>query len=487
LSGSDVSEQYVFIAHKSQDKRRIRPVVEQLLKRGLFVWIDNPEDFVPPLAHKNLRRLRGGQNFRNRIPEYVNEAGCVLVIWSELSVKSTNVCGEAKRALAQDKLVPIRIDRVELPYGFDDLKTADLTEKLDAHLLDPLQELELEAVIEDIEQTIATKVESGIGSRGPAVPQAPPVRIEFDPSHALRRARVDPKITFLLDRDRQVADFASYICRAMRADDGARRPAIVLLAAPREERSDTFLESICHRARGSVRDVLGNDFDLVRKPFAWPQCGSLLRREQAARQLTTCIGKVGAALNVAEGVLEYDPEDFVRRLTGRLREFGQPVGRVAAVLTTQIHPDCWTSEDEQLLRNFMSWWQELLLDAAMALPVLVISVVRPAAARRIGWFWRRADIAAFLDRLEPGAFPRLNLLKLGLLDRISAQHAYNWVEHVLPRHLDIAELDLEPIRRAIENRFAVAAMQPLDEVARWLQGLLDEMPARTSPWEGTAT
>src|SRR5262249_45181537 len=153
--------------------------------------------------------------FRNSIPEYVNEAGCVLAIWSELSVKNANVCGEAKRALAQDKLVPIRIDRVDLPYGFDELKTANLTEELRAHLADPSHELRLESIIEDIEHIFATKAAPASAARDPvAEARVAPVRIELDPAYALRRTRLDPKVTYLLDRDRQVADFASYICRA---------------------------------------------------------------------------------------------------------------------------------------------------------------------------------------------------------------------------------------------------------------------------------
>jgi hypothetical protein len=486
----DLAEPYVFIAHKSEDKPRVRPIVEKLLQGGLSVWIDNPEHFKPALAHKNLRRLRGGQNFRKRIPERIEESACVLVLWSTLSVRSQMVCEEASLALHQDKLVPAQIDQVKFPYGFGDLKTTDLTGDLNRHLADPSYELDLASVIDDIKEIIATRpaVPNTPHQTQVAAPFAPPVRVELHPPTAFRATRVDPKVTYLLDRDQQVADFATHICRAVRASDGLRRPSVALLAAPRSERPDTFLESICYRSRDMVRNLLGHDFDLIRKPFAWPECGSLLKAGSPNKHLASCISKVGAGLNVPEGLFEFDADVFLERLTDRLREVASTPDRAAVVLTTHIYPDRWTGDDEVLLLNFMKWWQDLMIAPGAALPVLVISIIQPATSSRMGWLRRKLDVAAFLDRLQPGAFPGLNVLKLGPLGQISAQHAHNWVEHILPRHLDRPEFDFEPLRREIGNRFALAPMQSLDEVARWLQGVLeDDMAATLSASEGVGS
>lgn len=95
------------------------------------MWIDNPEDFKPHLKHERLLGLRAADPFRRKIPERLAEAGCVLVFWSTLSVQSDAVCSEAKRALSMGKLIPIRINGVSLPLGFDELKTLKLVDVTD--------------------------------------------------------------------------------------------------------------------------------------------------------------------------------------------------------------------------------------------------------------------------------------------------------------------------------------------------------------------
>lgn len=58
----------------------------------------------------------------------VNQASCVIVIWSYAAIKSKWMHTEADIALKQEKLIPIRIDPCELPYPFKDLHTLNFAD-----------------------------------------------------------------------------------------------------------------------------------------------------------------------------------------------------------------------------------------------------------------------------------------------------------------------------------------------------------------------
>ena len=56
----------------------------------------------------------------------MNEAKCVIVMWSNLSVQSEYVRAEATEALEQEKLVPVKIENVNLPFRFKGVHTLSL-------------------------------------------------------------------------------------------------------------------------------------------------------------------------------------------------------------------------------------------------------------------------------------------------------------------------------------------------------------------------
>jgi TIR domain len=63
-------------------------------------------------------KLRAGEHFDDVIEKALDQAKCVIVIWSERSVQSRYVRTEATYALDQDKLVPVAIESVKLPLRF---------------------------------------------------------------------------------------------------------------------------------------------------------------------------------------------------------------------------------------------------------------------------------------------------------------------------------------------------------------------------------
>ena len=98
--------------------RTNRPVAGQLAQAleasGLKVWWDSD--------------LFGGEEFSAVIEAKLQGAAVVVVLWSADSVKSSFVRDECSRAMRHSKLLPVRIEPVDLPLGFGQLHTLDLLE-----------------------------------------------------------------------------------------------------------------------------------------------------------------------------------------------------------------------------------------------------------------------------------------------------------------------------------------------------------------------
>ncbi|MEO7814895.1 MAG: toll/interleukin-1 receptor domain-containing protein, partial [Sphingomicrobium sp.] len=64
----------VFVSYKAEDRARVRPLVDALLADGLSVWWD---------AH-----IGGGDDWRESISRELDQAACVIVVWSKRSIGS---------------------------------------------------------------------------------------------------------------------------------------------------------------------------------------------------------------------------------------------------------------------------------------------------------------------------------------------------------------------------------------------------------------
>ena len=98
--------------------RTNRPVAERLAQAlaasGLKVWWDSD--------------LSAGAEFAVVIEAKLQGAAVVIVLWSADSVHSSFVRDECSRAIRHNKLLPVRIEPVDLPLGFGQLHTLDLLE-----------------------------------------------------------------------------------------------------------------------------------------------------------------------------------------------------------------------------------------------------------------------------------------------------------------------------------------------------------------------
>lgn len=73
-------------------------------------------------------KLRAGERFNDVIEKALKESKCIVVMWSKRSVESLYVKDEATYALNRNKLVPVMIEEVELPFRFEGLHTPSLLE-----------------------------------------------------------------------------------------------------------------------------------------------------------------------------------------------------------------------------------------------------------------------------------------------------------------------------------------------------------------------
>jgi hypothetical protein len=102
----------VFLSYAKEDRERAAMLVEALSSRGLSVWWD--------------RQIAAGQNYHRTIERAIDQARCVVVLWTSDSVHSDWVAEEAALARERSKLVPAILDEVAIPVSFRLIQTADL-------------------------------------------------------------------------------------------------------------------------------------------------------------------------------------------------------------------------------------------------------------------------------------------------------------------------------------------------------------------------
>ena len=102
----------VFISYARENRATAEQLADALAEQGLRVWWD--------------RDIAAGSEFSEVIEAQLDAARVVLALWSHDSVRSAFVRDESARALKSAKLLPVRIEEVDLPLGFGQIHTLDL-------------------------------------------------------------------------------------------------------------------------------------------------------------------------------------------------------------------------------------------------------------------------------------------------------------------------------------------------------------------------
>jgi hypothetical protein len=122
----------IFISYASPDRSQAAELAAFLQEKGYSVWWD--------------RELIPGDQFNETICKALDSCRAVIVIWTDHSIKSRWVLGEAETAAVAQKLIPVRSDTLDpgqLPIGFRALHTVPLGDRpgclraIKAHLVAP--------------------------------------------------------------------------------------------------------------------------------------------------------------------------------------------------------------------------------------------------------------------------------------------------------------------------------------------------------------
>jgi len=103
----------IFISYASEDRPGAEKIARALEAQGWSVWWD--------------RVIPAGRRFPEVIQEEIDRARCMVVLWSEISVKKDWVIEEASEGRDRRILVPLLIEQVQPPRGFRLVQAADLT------------------------------------------------------------------------------------------------------------------------------------------------------------------------------------------------------------------------------------------------------------------------------------------------------------------------------------------------------------------------
>ncbi len=104
----------IFISYSQADRPWVEKLARLIEAEGFSVWWDV--------------KVLPGDEFGNLVLTEITTAKCVLVVWSQHSVNSDWVYGEADEARRAKKLVPVLKDAVSLPTAFRKVHAADLSQ-----------------------------------------------------------------------------------------------------------------------------------------------------------------------------------------------------------------------------------------------------------------------------------------------------------------------------------------------------------------------
>lgn len=102
----------IFISYSRHDQEWVGRFAKALEDAGYSIWWDT--------------RLLAGDEFHDVIPAALEEARCVIVVWSKVSVTRKWVRAEASRAHDKEVLIPIQIESVPIPMPFNLLQAENM-------------------------------------------------------------------------------------------------------------------------------------------------------------------------------------------------------------------------------------------------------------------------------------------------------------------------------------------------------------------------
>ena len=117
----------IFVSYSRTDKARVAALVAAIEAQGWTVWWDSA--------------INTGQEFDSQIESELEAAYAAIVVWTQTSVASRWVRGEAREAADRGILVPVRFEGAKLPMDVRAIHTTELDDWAEDPASVPFQEL----------------------------------------------------------------------------------------------------------------------------------------------------------------------------------------------------------------------------------------------------------------------------------------------------------------------------------------------------------
>ena len=145
----------IFVSYAREDEARVQALVSAFQTQGWSVFWD--------------RSIPAGSTWRSHIGAALDEARCIVVLWSRHSVRSDWVSEEADEGKRRRILIPVIVDGVQPPRGFREVQAADLTDWQPGVPSDRFKRLCLD---------MSELLRAGAGAAAGPAPSAAPARAE---------------------------------------------------------------------------------------------------------------------------------------------------------------------------------------------------------------------------------------------------------------------------------------------------------------------
>ncbi|MEM1361014.1 MAG: toll/interleukin-1 receptor domain-containing protein [Pseudomonadota bacterium] len=103
---------FLFLSYSSQDRDFACGLLGKLETWDLPYWWD--------------QHIEPGEEWRTKVQEQLEKAAVILTLWTKDSAASKAVIEEASTAQGKRKLVHVRLDDSDIPYGFKETQYVDL-------------------------------------------------------------------------------------------------------------------------------------------------------------------------------------------------------------------------------------------------------------------------------------------------------------------------------------------------------------------------
>src|SRR5262245_44031660 len=103
----------VFLSYTHSDERIAERLAHRLTESGWSTWWD--------------RQLLSGDNYRTEIQRQLDDARCVVVLWSKAALASRWVNDEADAGINTGRLVQVIVEGLEPPLGFRSVQYVEMS------------------------------------------------------------------------------------------------------------------------------------------------------------------------------------------------------------------------------------------------------------------------------------------------------------------------------------------------------------------------